>query len=69
MDSVGVMPHPTGHVERTSTIDRPPPASWISNARRSIAFVRPIHCGSAIEPRAAYDTPGSSASISVIGIG
>ena len=44
-------------------------SSWTSNARRSIAFVRPIHCGSAIEPRAAYDTPGSSASISVIGIG
>ena len=53
IDSVGVIPQPTGQVERTSTIDSPPPASWISNARRIIAFVLPMRLGSAIDPRAA----------------
>ena len=28
----GVMPHPTGQVESTSTIEKPFPSSWTSNA-------------------------------------
>ena len=50
--SIGVMPQPTGQVDRISTIARPSPASWASNACRTIAFVRPIAPGSAIDPRA-----------------
>ena len=51
-------PSRPGRSDRTSTIDSPPPASWISNARRSIAFVLPDAAGSAIEPRAAYGDAG-----------
>ena len=47
----------------------PVPEIWFSNDRRRSALVRPTDAGSAIDPRAAYDTPGMSASISVIGIG
>ena len=61
------MPQPTGQVDSTSTIEKPLPSSWISNARLIACFALPTCPGSATDTRAAYWTPGSSDSISVTG--
>ncbi len=63
------MPQPTGQFESTSTIANPSPWSCASQALRIIDFVFPMDDASAMEPRLAKATPGSTASISVMGTG
>jgi hypothetical protein len=42
MDSTGVMPQPTGQLDRTSTIEKPARSSCAWHAFFRYCFVRPI---------------------------
>ena len=65
-DSTGGMPQFVGQVESSSTMEKPKPRTWVSNAMRIAFFAMRMFFGSCRLRRTTYPTPSIVAIISDI---